>query len=76
MYDSSKAQRFCCNCKKVTLHKYQTFGSNGTQPETPSRGFIMGLLFAIFSSISEGQATGDYKCTVCGTYFSTPDHLD
>ncbi|EGR3203788.1 hypothetical protein DC889_24460 [Vibrio parahaemolyticus] len=69
-YDAEEAKAFCCNCKKVTVHKYESFS------KTESRGFFSGLLAAIASALMEGEPTGDYKCKVCGTNLSTPDYMD
>ncbi|MGR2871029.1 hypothetical protein [Vibrio vulnificus] len=72
-YGSEETKAFCCNCKKVTLHRYQSFSKSG---ETEINGFFSGLFAAIASALMEGEPTGDYKCKVCGTNLHTPDHLD
>ncbi|EED28544.1 hypothetical protein [Vibrio sp. 16] len=67
---------FCCNCKTVTQHKYHAFSQEQPANETATRGFLSGLFYAIASALMEGAASGDYKCTKCGTYLNTPDNLD
>ncbi|EGQ7967165.1 hypothetical protein CRN32_05765 [Vibrio vulnificus] len=73
-YGAEETKAFRCNCKKVTVHKYESFSK--TEPKTESRGFFSELLAAIASALMEGEPTGDYKCKVCGTNLSTPDNLD
>ncbi|EGA66065.1 hypothetical protein L1D54_17005 [Vibrio brasiliensis] len=74
VYGSKETKAFCCNCKQVTVHRYENFSN--AQPDTEVKGFFSGLFAAIASSLMEGEATGDYKCKVCGTNLSTPDYLD
>ncbi|ALM70689.1 hypothetical protein [Vibrio vulnificus] len=73
-YGAEETKAFCCNCKKVTVHKYESFSK--TEPKTEARDFFSGLFVAIASALMEGEPTGDYKCKVCGTNLSTPDYLD
>lgn len=75
IYGSQETKAFCCHCKKVTLHKYQGFSSSHERKDTSVNGFFSGLFAAIASALMEGQATGDYQCTACGTSLHTPDHL-
>ncbi|WP_261836914.1 hypothetical protein [Vibrio ishigakensis] len=67
MYGSEKTRAFCCNCKELTLHHFTMFSSQKTK--SPRQ---MGLLERLFSAGN----SGDYKCSRCGTYLHTPDHLD
>jgi len=67
---------FCCNCKKLTSHEYTSFGQEGKSPDNEATGFFSGFFSVILGSLMEGEATGDYKCQICGTYLHTPDHLD
>ncbi|WP_239670969.1 hypothetical protein [Vibrio variabilis] len=76
MYGSEQTKAFCCNCKEVTLHKYENFAQPQKSNKPKSTGFISNLLESIASALMEGEATGDYKCTVCGTNLRTPDNLD
>ncbi|MGR5396883.1 hypothetical protein [Vibrio alginolyticus] len=73
-YGAEETKAFCCNCKKVTVHKYESFSK--TEPKTEASSFFSGLLAAIASALMEGEPTGDYKCKVCGTNLSSPDYLD
>jgi hypothetical protein len=75
-YGSEETKAFCCNCKKVTLHKYQSFSQTAESKKSEVNGFFSGLLAAIASALMEGEPTGDYKCKICGTNLHTPDHLD
>lgn len=74
MYGSEKTRAFCCNCKELTLHKYTMFSSRvqNAPKDEKKPGFLMHILSAFVSN----GATGDYKCTRCGTYLETPDNLD
>ncbi|WP_373943745.1 hypothetical protein L0991_05880 [Vibrio chagasii] len=74
MYGSEQTRAFCCNCKALTLHKYTLF-SNQAQ-KAPQDEKKPGLLMQILSGFISNGATGDYKCSRCGTYLETPDHLD
>ena len=73
-YGSEKMKAFCCNCEKVTLHRYESFGKS--EPKSESSGFIAGVLEVLAGLLMSSSPTGDYKCTVCGTNLHTPDHLD
>ncbi|MDR9829671.1 hypothetical protein RCJ22_29210 [Vibrio sp. FNV 38] len=75
-YGSEETKAFCCNCKKVTLHKYQNFSQSAESKETQVKGFFSALLAVIANALMKGEPTGDYKCKVCGTNLHTPDHLD
>ncbi len=75
-YGAEETKAFCCNCKKVTLHKYESFSKSKETTDTEVKGFFSGLLATIASVLMEGEPTGDYKCKVCGTNLRTPDHLD
>ncbi|WP_038222777.1 hypothetical protein [Vibrio mediterranei] len=75
-YSTEKMKAFCCNCKALTQHKYTSFGTEGKHPKNEATGFFSGLFAAILTSLMDGEATGDYKCQVCGTYLHPPDHLD
>jgi hypothetical protein len=76
MYGSEKTKAFCCNCKEVTLHRYESFSQPQKSSESKATGFFSGFFASIASALMEGGATGDYKCIVCGTNLHTPDHLD
>lgn len=76
MYGSEETRAFCCNCKEVTLHRYESFSKPKEVTEKKAKGFLSGLFAAIVGALMEGEATGDYKCTVCGTNLHTPDNLD
>ena len=76
MYGSEETRAFCCNCKEVTLHRYESFAKPKEVTEKKAEGFLSSLFATIVSSLMEGEATGDYKCTVCGTNLRTPDNLD
>ncbi|MGR5354096.1 hypothetical protein [Vibrio sp. DNB22_19_2] len=75
-YGSEETKAFCCNCKKVTLHKYESFSKSDETTETEVKGFFSGFFAAIASALMEGEPTGDYKCKVCGTNLHTQDYLD
>ncbi|WP_244663134.1 hypothetical protein [Vibrio owensii] len=75
-YGAEETKAFCCNCKKVTLHRYQSFSQLSDSGGAEVKGFFFGLFAAIASSLMEGEPTGDYKCKVCGTNLHTSDHLD
>lgn len=70
MYIEEKKQAFCCECNKLTLHKFKVFGQNENK-QYVKRGLLKSLLVSFFDS-----QVGDYQCTVCGTYLNTPDNLD
>ncbi|MCJ2377400.1 hypothetical protein LNL84_11220 [Vibrio sp. ZSDZ34] len=72
MYGSEKTKAFCCNCKEVTLHKYESF----SQPQKSSESKATGFFASIANALMGGEAKGDYKCEVCGTNLHTPDNLD
>ncbi|MGF1779818.1 hypothetical protein [Vibrio nomapromontoriensis] len=76
MYGTEQTKAFCCNCKEVTLHKYESFSQPQKSSESKATGFFSGFFTSIASALMEGEATGDYKCTVCGTNLHTPDNLD
>ncbi|GIB54973.1 hypothetical protein [Vibrio cholerae] len=73
-YGAKETKAFCCNCKKVTVHKYDSFSKPASKNE--SKGFFSEALAVIASVLMESEATGDYKCEECGTNLRTPDHLD
>ncbi|MFA0482406.1 hypothetical protein AB4648_27440 [Vibrio splendidus] len=71
MFGSEKTRAFCCNCKSLTLHHYTMFATQ-TVKSPKDESFLQRILYSLISS----QARGDYKCSKCGTYLSTPDYLD
>ncbi|CAH0525793.1 hypothetical protein VHP8226_01324 [Vibrio hippocampi] len=71
MYGTEQTKAFCCNCNKLTLHKYTMFGT-----QTEQSPWIKGFLLRTLAEFISKAPTGDYKCTLCGTYLNTPDHLD
>ncbi|WED24414.1 hypothetical protein L3Q72_16175 [Vibrio sp. JC009] len=73
MYGEKQTKAFCSECEKLTLHEYVQFGKDSTGEK---QGTKIGFLKALFSTLDPGYGTGDYKCTVCGTYLHTPDYLD
>jgi hypothetical protein len=73
-YGSEEMKAFCCNCEKVTVHRYESFGKQ--EPKSNTGGFISGLLEVVAGLLMSDAPTGDYKCKVCGTNLHTPDHLD
>ena len=73
-YGAKEMKAFCCNCKKVTVHKYESFSKS--ESRTEAKGFFSEILATIASVLMEGEPIGDYKCKVCGTNLNTPDHLD
>lgn len=73
-YGAKEMKAFCCECKEVTVHRYESFSK--AQPDSEVKGFFSGLLAAVASSLMEDEATGDYKCKVCSTHLYTPDYLD
>ncbi|EJG0691281.1 hypothetical protein C4G81_RS16575 [Vibrio parahaemolyticus] len=73
-YGTKETKAFCCNCKKVTVHKYESFSKS--KPKNEETSFFSEVLATIASVLMEGEPTGDYKCKECGTNLSTPDHLD
>ncbi|MDP5253445.1 MULTISPECIES: hypothetical protein [unclassified Vibrio] len=75
-YGSEKTKAFCCNCKKVTLHQYESFSKPEEPQDNEVKGFFSGLLTSISGILMSGEPIGDYKCEVCGTNLHTPDHLD
>jgi hypothetical protein len=71
MYGEERTKAFCCNCKELTMHEFTNFSSK--KVKSPRKeSWLERLLSGLISS----EATGDYKCTKCGTYLSTPDNLD
>ncbi|OOE38428.1 hypothetical protein BZG06_16255 [Salinivibrio kushneri] len=76
IYGAEETKAFCCNCKKVTLHKYESFSKSGEATGKEVKGFFSGLFAAIANALMEGEHSGDYKCKVCGTNLHTPDYLD
>ena len=75
-YGSEETKAFCCNCKKLTVHKFENFAKTTKPQENESKGFFSGLFASILGELMVGEPTGDYKCKVCGTNLHTPDHLD
>ncbi|MDF2156133.1 hypothetical protein [Vibrio sp. CAU 1672] len=75
-YGDDEMKAFCCNCKQLTVHRYESFGKEEPASETEVKGFFSGLFSAIAAVLMEGTPTGDYKCEVCGTNLHTPDNLD
>ncbi len=73
-YGAKEMNAFCCECKEITAHKHDSFSK--AQPNSEVKGFFTGLLATLASSLMEGEATGDYKCKICGTNLYTPDYLD
>lgn len=71
MYGSKEMSAFCCNCKELTRHQYTMFGSQTEQ--SPKE---VGLLQKLLSAFVTTEPAGDYKCSRCGTYLESPDHLD
>ncbi len=69
MYGTEQTKAFCCNCKKLTLHKYTMFSSGRVA------NYKEGSWWKRLFGWAPGPM-GDYKCTVCGTYLHTPDNLD
>ncbi|MPS33666.1 MULTISPECIES: hypothetical protein [Salinivibrio] len=76
IYGAEETKAFCCNCKKVTFHKYESFSKSGEDTGKEVKGFFSSLFAAIASALMEGEPSGDYKCKVCGTNLHTPDYLD
>ncbi|HBC3568757.1 hypothetical protein JL830_24950 [Vibrio parahaemolyticus] len=76
IYGAEETKAFCCNCKKVTVHKYENFAKPEKAQETEKKGFFSGLFASILVQLMVGEPTGDYKCKVCGTNLHTPDNLD
>ncbi|MEZ8013905.1 hypothetical protein AB4516_07295 [Vibrio sp. 10N.222.54.F12] len=76
MYGSEQTKAFCCNCKEITLHKYESFSQPKKSSASKSAGFFSGFFASVASALMEGEATGDYKCTVCGTNLHTPDNMN
>ncbi|SHH23735.1 hypothetical protein SAMN02745129_1561 [Ferrimonas marina] len=77
-YGPEEIKAFCSHCKKITLHRYQSFSQAGAE-EAPTSGIkalFTGLLEAITTVAMEGEPNRDYQCQVCGTNLTTPDHLD
>ena len=73
MFGTEKTKAFCCDCNKLTLHKYTNFSH--VKPTAGGSGGFFSNLLEIFARVwlPRGQSTGDYKCTCCGTFLSTPD---
>lgn len=69
-----RQKRSVVTAKKLRFISMRAFQKK--EPKTEARGFFSGLFAAIASALMEGEPTGDYKCKVCGTNLSTPDHLD
>ncbi|MDF4559993.1 hypothetical protein P3675_23485 [Vibrio parahaemolyticus] len=73
-YGAKETKAFCCNCKKVTVHRYESFSKS--EPKNEGKGIFSSIVAVIASVLMEGEPTGDHKCKECGTNLSTPDHLD
>ncbi len=44
IYGAEETKAFCCNCKKVTVHKYENFAKPEKAQETEKKGFFLDCL--------------------------------
>jgi hypothetical protein len=51
MYGSEETRAFCCNCKEVTLHRYESFAKPKEVTEKKAEGFLSSLFATIVSSL-------------------------
>ena len=72
----AEIKAYCCECGKLTKHQFVLFGRNEEKRTNSGSSFFKRCLGTMLQIVFGRYASyGDYQCTLCGEYLSTPEAL-